>query len=321
MIRFFKFRAMNTSVLLAAEGEGASAGMQATHAFIDECEQRFSRFLPASELSELNRSGGDWFETSNDLMEMLLLSAQYHKETEGLFDPSILPDLKRVGYDRSLDELRSNAGRAFRVAALATARPAFADMIFEASRNRVWMPRGLELDLGGIAKGWIIQKAAHLLRSYAETCAVSAGGDILFMGRPRDGSDWDVYLEDPRDPAQMLAQLHIPSGAVATSSIMKRTWIQGENVRHHLIDPRTGEPAETDWLCTTVLTPDILAAEVYAKSILIAGANEASNLLKAKKDMTWIAVDRNGNLTGSPGYRKYLYELTSDALIAMGLVH
>ena len=321
MIRFFKFRAMNTDVLLAAEGEGASAGMQVTRAFIDECEQRFSRFLPASELSELNRSTGDWFEASNDLMEMLLLSAQYHKETRGLFDPSILPDLKRAGYDRSLDELRANAGQAIANPSRRTARPAFADMIFEASRNRVWMPRGLELDLGGIAKGWIIQKAAHLLHSFAETCAVSAGGDILFIGRPSDGSDWDVYLEDPRDPAQMLAQLHIPSGAVATSSIMKRTWSQGEWVRHHLIDPHTGEPAETDWLCTTVLTPDIVAAEVYAKAILIAGEKGASNLLKTKNDMTWIAVDRNGNLTGSPGYREYLYELTSDALIAMGLVH
>ena len=121
-------------------------------------------------------------------------------------------------------------------------------------------------------------------------------------------------------PAQMLAQLHVPSGAVATSSVMKRTWIQGEHVRHHIIDPRTGAPAETDWLCTTVLTPDILAAEVYAKAILIAGEKDAMNLLSVRKDMTWIAVDRSGNLTGSPGYRKYLYELTSDALIAMGLV-
>jgi thiamine biosynthesis lipoprotein len=321
MIRFFEFRAMNTSVLLAAEGDGATAGMQVTRAFIDQCEQRFSRFLPASELSELNRSTGDWFDASKDLMEMLLLSAQYHKETRGLFDPSILPDLKRAGYDRSLDELRANGGRAIANTAARTARPAFADMIFDASRNRVWMPRGLELDLGGIAKGWIVEKAAHLLQAYAETCAVSAGGDILFIGRPRDGSDWDVYLEDPRDPAQMLAQLHIPSGAVATSSVMKRTWSQGEQVRHHIIDPRTGAPAETGWLSMTVLTPDILAAEVYAKAILIAGEKEAIKLLKAKTDMTWIAVDRNGNLTGSPGYREYLYELTSDELIAMGLVH
>ena len=111
MIRSIEFRAMNTSVMLAAEGEGAIAGMYAAKTFIDECEQRFSRFLPASELSELNRSAGDWIQVSDDLMDMLQLSMKYYTETNGIFDPSILSDLKRIGYDRSMDEIRSSGVR------------------------------------------------------------------------------------------------------------------------------------------------------------------------------------------------------------------
>src|SRR6266511_2545658 len=107
--------------------------------------------------------------------------------------------------------------------------------------------------------------------------------------------DWDVYLEDPRSPTQLLAQLHIPSGAVATSSIMKRTWSQGEKVRHHLIDPRTGEPAKTDWLNVTVIAPSVITADV-----------------NAKEDLAFIAVDANGNLSGSSNYKEYLYEFTSE---------
>ncbi len=144
-------------------------------------------------------------------------------------------------------------------------------MSLDTGDNKVLLPRDVEIDLGGIAKGWIVKEAAGLLHQYSDVCGVSAGGDILFIGQPDDGLGWDVYLEDPRDPAQMLAQLNIPSGAIATSSVLKRSWRQDGKPRHHLIDPRTGEPAQTEWLSVTVIYPDIIAADVHAKTILIGG--------------------------------------------------
>ena len=311
MIRSIEFRAMNTTVMLAAEGEGAIAGMYAAKVFIDECEQRFSRFLPASELSDLNRSAGDWIQISSDLMDMLQLSMKYYVETKGIFDPTVLSDLKRIGYDRSMDEIRANGVSLPAQPSNRIARPAFHEISLDPASRRVRLPRGMEIDLGGIAKGWIVEKAAHLLHHYVDICGVSAGGDIRFIGRPLDGLDWDVYLEDPRDPTQTLTQLHIPSGATATSSIMKRTWRQGEQVRHHLIDPRTGEPARTDWLSVTVISSNVVQAEVYAKAILIAGEKELHSLLNGKQDLACIAVDSEGNLSGSPDYKEYLYEFTS----------
>ena len=111
---------------------------------------------------------------------------------------------------------------------------------------------GMRLDLGGIAKGWIVERAAQELGAYSDACAVSAGGDMFMMGLPAGEEAWRVALEDPRDPDQTLAVLRVGLGAVATSSIMKRRWQQGKLVRHHLIDPRSGQPAETDWLSVTV---------------------------------------------------------------------
>jgi FAD:protein FMN transferase len=316
MIRSIGFRAMNTLVTLAAEGEKAIEGMYAAKVFIDECEQRFSRFLPTSEVSSLNRFAGEWFPVSDELMDMLQLSMKYHNETNGLFDPSILPDLKQIGYDRSMDEIRANGPQVDTNASKRASRPAFREISFNLADKLVRLPPGVEIDLGGIAKGWIVSKAAYLLNAYVETCAVSAGGDILFIGQPLDGLDWDVYLEDPRDDVQMLAQLHLTSGAVATSSVMKRTWSQGDKVRHHLIDPRTGESAQTDWLSVTVISPDVITSDVYAKAILIGGEKEVPNLLKSKKDLTYIAVDRHGHLLGSPNYKDYLYELTTDTFLS-----
>jgi len=310
MIRSIEFRAMSTTVLLAAEGEGAIPGMYAAKSFIDGCEQRFSRFLPASELSDLNRSAGEWIQVSPDLMDLLQLSLNYYRQTNGIFDPSILTDLKRIGYDRTIDEIRLTGADA------SASQPVpplpFEEIRLDPANCRVRLPRGMQIDLGGIAKAWIVEKAAQLLHQYVDVCGVSAGGDILFIGSPLDGTDWDVYLEDPRSPTQTLAQLHIPSGAVATSSIMKRSWIQGQKVRHHLIDPRTGEPARTGWLSVTVIALSILDAEVYAKAILIGGEQGLPPLLQAGPPLTWIAVDAVGNISGSSGCKEYMYEYAAE---------
>ena len=178
MIQSIEFRAMNTTIMLAAEGEDAIQGMQDSKAFIEECEQRFNRFLPTSELSELNRSAGNWHEVSDDMMDMLQLSKQYYNETNGFFDPSILVVLKQAGYDRSMDVIRANGGTATPYTSIWTSRPAFNEINFDLADSKVRLPQGMEIDFGDIAKGWIVDRAANLLHSYVTACGVSAGGDI-----------------------------------------------------------------------------------------------------------------------------------------------
>ena len=78
-----------------------------------------------------------------------------------------------------------------------TSQPAFNEISLDLAGNRARLPRGMEIDLGGIAKGWIVEKAAQLLHRYAAACGVSAGGDIAFIGHPTDGLDWDVYHGRP----------------------------------------------------------------------------------------------------------------------------
>lgn len=320
MIRCIEFRAMNTSIMLAAEGDLAIEGMQVAKDFIDDCEQRFSRFLPASELTALNRSAGEWTPVSEDLMDMLQLSIKYHRDTDGIFDPSILRDLKRIGYDRSMDEIRAN-GVDRSPDSTRISGPGFREISFDPRDRTVRLPGGMEIDLAGIAKGWIVERAARLLHRYVPVCGVSAGGDILFIGKPSDDMDWDVYLEDPRNPMQMIAQLHVPSGAVATSSIMKRSWVQGQFVRHHLIDPRTGEPAQTSWLSATVICSNIIDADVYAKTLLIGGASAAQKLLKIDPHAAYIAVDADGTLIGSSNYKEFMYEPATDLFLSTRSAH
>jgi thiamine biosynthesis lipoprotein len=85
---------------------------------------------------------------------------------------------------------------------------------------------------------------------------------------------------------------------LTTSSVVKRKWKQGETPRHHLIDPRTHEPAETDWLSVTVIAPHADMAEVFAKALLIAGPQEAEMLAHNAPEISYLAVDHEGMLWG-----------------------
>ena len=292
------FRAMNSDIILAAEGEAeqVEGGFAAAKKFIDTSEKRFSRFSYQSELSQLNRWAGAWFQASLELFEVVKTAQLYFKKTNGLFDPSILTYLKNVGYARSMDEIRRLGTVPGPASHLPISVSSFASIELNETNMSIRLPADLQIDLGGIAKGWIAEQAAHLLSQYTSACAVSAGGDMFLIGYPQGQDYWEVGLEDPRDPQVDITTLLLQEGAVATSSVAKRTWKQGNISRHHLIDPRTGEPADTSWLSVTVCAPQAVAAETFAKAFLIAGEEESQTLGEQNPELTVIAVDRNGNL-------------------------
>jgi FAD:protein FMN transferase len=305
-MEMYHFRAMNTEVSFAAEGSPAqlSPGFEKAKQFIDESERRFTRFSEDSELSQLNRSAGTWFRVSSDLLKVILLAEHYVEQTQGLFDPSILPDLKRIGYDRTMDLIRAEG-----VFSLPTPMPRqrtpFDGIVIRPDESLISLPPGMTLDLGGIAKGWIAEQAAAILAEYSPVCGVSAGGDMYMVGLPKDMDGWPVALDNPRSPGETLTMLNIPPGAVATSSITKRIWKQGEKQRHHLIDPRTGEPAETDWLSVTVIAAHADLCEVFAKALLIAGPHEAQTIAQ-NADISYLAVNREGNILGTQESLEYI---------------
>jgi thiamine biosynthesis lipoprotein len=292
------FRAMNSEIVLVAEGEAlqVKSGLEAVQNFIEASEKRFTRFSERSELSALNRSSGNWFQASPDFFEVIKEAVFYFHKTNGLFDPSILTNLRNAGYVQSMDEIRRVGSAPQPASHLPASISTFASVELNETNSSIRLPADLQIDLGGIAKGWIAERAARLLSQYSSSCAVNAGGDMFLIGYPHGKDCWEVGLEDPRDPQVDLTLLLLQEGAVATSSVVKRAWKQGNVSRHHLIDPRTGEPAITSWLSVTVLAPHAAAAETFAKAFLIADKDEVRLLGEQNPELTVLAVDKNGNL-------------------------
>jgi thiamine biosynthesis lipoprotein len=302
-MKYDEFRAMNSDIVLAASGDDLMAiqnGFLSVREFIHQCEQCFTRFSDTSELADLNRSAGTWFRASPEMFQVIQEAYRLAIETEGLFNPAVLPALKQAGYDRSMDEIRNSVARSEPL--LGVQIQDFRRIQLDPTTNSILLPQGMQVDLGGIAKGWIAEQAAQRLSKVTEACAVSAGGDMVLINLPKGEIDWEVGLENPFKPEQNLAVLRVLPGAVATSSITKRQWQHNGQLQHHLIDPRSGKPAQTEWLSTTVWAETAVEAEVYAKVLLIAGPQNADRIFKYQTNKAYLAVDKSGWVHGSKNY-------------------
>ena len=307
-MQYDEFRAMNSDILLAASGSDITPiknGFLSAREFINLSEQRFTRFSEASELAQLNRSAGVWFQASAEIFQVIEQAHLLAIETDGLFNPAILPALKQAGYDRSMDEIRNIPPHM--EPPLVVEKHDFRQIQLDLATKSILLPQGMQVDLGGIAKGWIAEQAARQLAIVSSACAVSAGGDMFLINLPQGETAWEIGLENPLQPDQDLAVLHVMPGAVATSSIAKRQWKHNGQLQHHLIDPRSGQPAVTEWLSTTVWAEAAVQAEVYAKALLIAGPQAVDVLFKDQSSKAYLAVDKHGWVHGSNNYHEVFH--------------
>jgi thiamine biosynthesis lipoprotein len=306
----FTFRAMNTDILLTAQGSPSRIrdGFELARRFIQASEKRFTRFSDSSELSELNRSSGTPFQASIDMFSVVSMAQRFFHLTRGLFDPSILPELQRVGYDRSMELLRQQGAAPLFEFLAAGEHPSFSEVDLDERRSLILLPSGMSIDLGGIAKGWIAEQAALMLSDFSSACAVNAGGDMFLIGLPDGEGKWSVELENPLQPDRTLTTLRVNPGGVATSSVTKRAWKQDGIPRHHLIDPRTGESAITDWLSMTVMAAHACEAEVFAKALFIGGPKECEDIAHASGiQLSYLAVDRDLKIWSTQKNLEYAY--------------
>ena len=310
------FAAMNTEFLLDGLSEGEAAMAQS---MILDAERTFSRFREDSEVSAINRKRGDWTRVSELTFRLLEDAWQAYVATGGIFNPFLGAHLRQAGYDGSFETL-SQKGPARRkeekdkdCSAAPLGCPADQPvLLFDAAAGAVLLAEKAELDLGGFAKGWIAQHTAErLLWSGTKAGLIDAGGDIILWGsEPRQGV-WGVEVSHPLNPDDGIADLWLEGmTAMATSNVIKRSWVGSSGRRaHHILDPRTRRPVESDILQATVLTRDLAAAEQYAKSLIILGSAEGIPWLAGQNQAAaYIAVRQDGTILTSDNLSWYCKE-------------
>ncbi len=231
-------------------------------------EQVLSRFQPDSELSRLNESPGSWHKVSSTFWMALMAAQDAAQLSDGLVRPLIGAAMLVIGYDRCFKQIvQAHSNTLPRTVSI----PVWQSLQYDSEHQAVRLPVGTRLDLGGTAKGWVAQQTCDWLSRFAPTL-VSVGGDIAISDPRSDGSAWPIGVADPALPEHAVETLYLAQGAVATSGQDYRTWMQGSERQHHIIDPRTGLPAATDILTVTAIAPTSVAAEAVAKTVFILGS-------------------------------------------------
>ena len=287
-----EFRAMGTTVsLLLPENQG-ELGMQIVRTLFSEWEQTLSRFLPESELSRLNQQAGTPVAVSDLLYHVLATALTAAQATQGVYDPAMLDQLEQLGYDRTFDDLP-----AVRFEPIFPGEPGggWRGIRVNPLRRRVTLPAGSKLDFGGIAKGMAVDSALEDLRlSRVSPALINAGGDLAVLGLPPAEEQWQISVPG----REQFWTIPLRQGAIATSGIARRHWWQGQTRRHHLLDPRTGLPAQSDLWSVTIVTDRCEQAEVVAKVAFILGSEQGADFLRrhripgllVREDGTWETV-------------------------------
>jgi thiamine biosynthesis lipoprotein len=234
------------------------ADLATVRAWVQAMHDRLTRFAPASELSTLNAAAGRWIEVSPDLEALLRQSLAAYATSFGLVHVGVLPALLAAGYTQDFAAGQTPATGEILIA------PPLPEML-EVATGRARIASGTAIDLGGIAKGWLADRAVERIGPNA---LANFGGDLRSRGLGPDGEGWPVGFGST---TVLLKDI-----GAATSGTGGRRW--GERL-HHLIDPRTGLPADTDLVEVSALAPTGVEAEVLAKTALLLGRAAGARFL------------------------------------------
>ncbi len=296
------FQAMGTTGLVQIHGpRSRTTGHQAV-ALIEALERRWSRFLPNSDVSRINRSNGHPVAVHSTTAELLELALAAWRSTEGLFSPFLQLAMKDVGYRRSWSApsvltARTTLGRRYHPI---TPSDLPCPLRIEHSPTTATLEWGAGVDLGGIAKGHAADLVVHaVMAAGADGVLVDIGGDIAFGSNGSDEQEtasWRIDIDDPFQPGTVLDSFTASSGGVATSSTLRRCWLAADGtLSHHLIDPVTGWSSTTATASVSVVADSCTNAEVLTKQLLLMDATSAAaKALSLGVDA--LIVDREGRV-------------------------
>ncbi len=291
-----RFQAMGTECEVAVtinrpDAPRARRALAAGRAEVEACERVLSRFDPRSDLSRLNRAGGEWCSIDARLVEVLRVARRAREETGGRFDPTILPALAAAGYDRSFEQLEE------RPPVRASGWCAGAAIEIDATVLQARVEAGTAVDLGGIGKGFAAARALWAMREAwlgLPGGLVDLGGDIVVWGATPEGGPWRLAIADPRSPGAEIGTISIDEGAVATSGRGTRRFGPGGRL-HHLIDPATGASADEGPLAVTVVGPNAAEVEAYATALAVTPVAESRDLLRRRPALAALLVPVEGD--------------------------
>lgn len=287
--------AMDTFMTFTACGRDSEEAVEEAVREVRRLDALLSTGNTSGEVSRINASGsGTLSEDSRILLERAL---ELHEETGGLFDPTIYPLMELWGFPAQEYHVPTEAE-------LDAVLPLVDASAVQCDGTQVTLAEGQKIDFGGIAKGYTSARIMEIFRSHGiRSGFVSLGGNVQTIGKKQDGTKWQIGIQDP-DSAQgeVLAVVEAEDQAVITSGGYERYFEEDGNTYIHIIDPRTGYPADGDLKSVTVVSKDGTLADALSTSLYIMGYEDAVEYWRAHRtEFDMVLVTDQGELGVTEG--------------------
>ena len=287
--------AMDTYMTLTAYGDRAEEAVDAGEKEIRRIEELVSTGIETSEVSRFNEQGEA--DISEDTEYLLDRSLELYRDTDGIFDITIYPVMKAWGFtdqnfrvpeEEELDALLTSVG---------------ADELTVSDGHVSAGKPGMQIDFGGIAKGYTSGRIMDLFRQNdIKHAVISLGGNVQTLNDKPDGSAWRVAVEDPKDTSVYIGIVEVKNKAVITSGGYERYFEEDGQTYHHIIDPASGCPANSGLTSVTIVSEDGTLADGLSTSLFIMGKEKATEYWRAHSDtFDMILVEEDGTVSVSEG--------------------
>lgn len=299
-----EFFCLDTICTITVYGMSRDEGEKIVKEAVDTCiryEKLLSKNIEESDVYKINTAGGKPVAVSDDTLELILKGIEFGKLSDGKFDITI-------GAVSSLWDFKSEAPVIPDDDDIHDALKTVDYRQVKVDGNKVSLEKeGAQLDLGGIAKGYIADRISkQLIDAGAENAIINLGGNVVAVGEKEDGSAWVVGIERPySDRSEIIGSIEICNETVTTSGIYERSFEYDGKLYHHVLDPYTGYPAATDFEAVTVEGPIGMSAEsdAFGTIFLMLGPRGTEKILKNYPEFKAVFIDSKDEMTKLNGMK------------------
>lgn len=323
---------LGTVCTVNAFGDGTNELYDELFARLHKIDEDFSVNRADSQITKINNAAGDHaVAVSSDVMYVIKTALHYAELTDGAFDPTVGPLVKLWGIntDHARVPSQTEINNALPLvnwrdvvvtpAASRTANAA-ASSYTSAEAGTVFLKRtGMSIDLGGIAKGYAADELVKILDAHkVKRAIIDLGGNIYVHGKKADGSLWKVGIKDPENPEEgkPALALSLSDSTVVTSGVYERFFIQNGKRYHHILDTKTGYPADTGLLSSTIICSSSITADALSTSVFVLGSEKGFELINKMNGVSVVFITANHNLLASQKLQPVLFLINKSYLTA-----
>lgn len=286
---------MGTVLTQKVYGKNAEEAAAAVLSKLKQLENEMSFFKESSAISKINLlSGKESVHVSEDILEVLLLAKKYGKLSEGTFDITIAPVVKSWGIMTPQQKI-PQLSKINNLLNLVN----YNDIKVDQKNAQVKLKQtGQMIDLGGIAKGYAADKAVQIYKEKGiESAMINLGGNVIGLGTKQGRSNWKVGIQNPCGSINdYLGIVSIQDKTVVTSGAYQRFFVYDNSTYHHIIDPKTGYPAKTDLLSSTIISNTSTKADALSTAMFIMGLEKSIKMLSTLPTSAAILVTKDKNI-------------------------